>query len=69
MLLVGRAVAYVDNPNQVFGGPWGDSPRYQWVENDPPTTEELMVGIRAQRNQLLVESDFTQLPDVPLTTE
>lgn len=26
-------VVYGDDPNQVFGGPWGDSARYQWREN------------------------------------
>lgn len=35
----------------------------------PPIPPDPMPGIRAQRNRLLVESDFTRLDDVPLSTE
>jgi len=34
----------------------------------PPTTAELAAQARAQRDSLLVESDWTQLPDVPEST-
>ena len=34
-----------------------------------PTTEQLEMQIRAQRNSLLTLCDWTQLPDAPLTAE
>lgn len=34
----------------------------------PPTTEELAAAVRAERDRLLSESDWTQLPDVPAAT-
>jgi len=34
-----------------------------------PDTEQQLVYIRKQRNQLLQSSDWTQLPDVPLSTK
>jgi hypothetical protein len=34
-----------------------------------PTNEELLSQIRAKRNQLLSECDWTQLPDISLTEE
>lgn len=37
----------------------------QWVDPRTPQTE--WVVVRQKRNQLLQESDWTQLPDVPLT--
>jgi hypothetical protein len=37
----------------------------QWVEN----TSLLIVDVRAKRKLLLSGSDWTQLPDVPLTTK
>jgi len=33
----------------------------------PPTTAELWAQVRAKRNGLLAQSDWTQLPDSPLT--
>ena len=35
----------------------------------PPTTEELWASLRARRNDLLAESDWTQIPGSPLSTE
>ena len=35
---------------------------------EPPTAAELAAQARAQRDSLLVESDWTQLPDVPEST-
>ena len=35
----------------------------------PLTTQELWAALRAQRDDLLSESDFTQIPGSPLTTE
>lgn len=37
----------------------------EYVPPPPPTTEELIQYARTQRDQLLAESDWTQLPDVP----
>lgn len=34
-----------------------------YVPPPPPTDEELAAGVRAERNRLLAESDWTQLPD------
>jgi hypothetical protein len=38
-----------------------------WV--DPRTPETEWPQVRAQRNQLLQQSDWTQLPDVPIATK
>lgn len=40
-----------------------------WVDLPEPTTEELAVGIRMQRDLLLRESDWTQAADIPDTTK
>ena len=37
----------------------------EWVQN----VEAAREAVRAQRNRLLQESDWTQLPDVPLATK
>lgn len=34
-----------------------------------PSTEELIAAIRVKRNKILAESDWTQLPDAPLSIE
>ena len=39
------------------------------VPKSAPTVEELLSDIRNKRNRLLYESDWTQLPDTPLTAE
>jgi hypothetical protein len=39
----------------------------QWV--DPRTDQTQWVVVKAQRNALLVESDWTQLPDVSITNK
>lgn len=39
----------------------------QWV--DPRTAETEWPLVRAKRNQLLAQSDWTQLPDVPISTK
>lgn len=31
-----------------------------------PTTDQLLTALRAQRDQLLRDSDFTQIPDAPI---
>jgi len=36
---------------------------------DTRTTETELIAIRNKRDQLLIASDWTQLPDVPLTTK
>lgn len=35
----------------------------------PPTTEQLAASVRYQRDELLKQSDWTQLPDVPQGTK
>jgi hypothetical protein len=39
----------------------------EWV--DTRTPDDLWAVVRAQRNQLLAQSDWTQLPDVPPATK
>ena len=39
----------------------------QWI--DPRTAETEWPLVRAKRNQLLAQSDWTQLPDVPISTK
>lgn len=39
----------------------------QWI--DPRTAETEWPLVRAKRNQLLAQSDWTQLPDVPIATK
>ena len=39
-----------------------------YVPPPPPTEEELAASIRAERDALLVQTDWTQLPDVPEPT-
>lgn len=39
----------------------------RWI--DARTQEEKIIEIQVKRNQLLKESDWTQLPDVPLSTK
>jgi hypothetical protein len=58
--------AYVAHENPT--GPYGElgDPYY---ELKIPTTEELLDVIRRKRDALLIQCDFTQLPDVPLTPE
>ena len=41
----------------------------EYVPPPQPTTEQLAMGIRNQRNFLLLQSDWTQLPDVPQATK
>lgn len=37
---------------------------------EPPIPDEVkLAGIRSQRNKLLADCDFTQLPDCPLTAQ
>jgi hypothetical protein len=44
-----------------------DDTALAWV--DGRTAEEAWADVRAQRNTLLQQSDWTQLPDVPLETK
>ena len=39
----------------------------QWI--DPRTTEMLLDNVRVTRNRLLTDSDWTQIPNGPLTLE
>lgn len=47
-LATDQTVAYGDNPNQIFGGPWGDSTKYQWREN--------IISPEQQKNERLCSS-------------
>lgn len=40
----------------------------KWVEDKPRRFAEVLVGVRYHRDRLLAQSDWTQLPDAPLTT-
>lgn len=42
-------------------------PEWQWVDSRTPETQWPVV--RRQRDALLAQSDWTQLPDVPLATK
>lgn len=53
---------YQPSPNHIF-----DYATKQWI--DPRTNDTQWPVIRSQRNALLVASDWTQLPDVPLVTK
>ena len=40
-----------------------------YIPTDQPTSSEYESGMRYDRNRLLAESDWTQMPDAPLTAE
>ena len=40
-----------------------------YIPTDQPTSSEYESGMRYDRNRLLAESDWTQMPDSPLTDE
>lgn len=42
---------------------------FVWLVDETKKLEIAAVGVRGQRNQLLAQSDWTQLPDVPLDTK
>lgn len=46
-----------------------DGTYYKTVKNPEPSEEQLKEAVRAVRNGYLQETDFTQLPDAPFTTE
>ena len=46
-----------------------DGTYYKTVKNLEPSIEELKAQVRAARDIYLQETDFTQLPDAPFTTE
>jgi len=56
------AYLYVDE----FGTYYDTPPAGSYVINSP-LQEQALENVRAYRDQLLQESDYTQLPDVPLT--
>lgn len=49
---------------EIIAGPDG-APRL--APPAPPTVEEILASLRRKRDQLLRESDFTQIPDAPLS--
>lgn len=65
------ALSYVDGgavvpmPPKPTGAYDFDYSAKQWVQNVDAAWE----AVRAQRNRLLQESDWTQLPDVPIATK
>ena len=40
-----------------------------YVAPPPPTVEQLAINVRAERDVLLMTTDWTQLPDVPQATK
>lgn len=66
-----RVHLYEADSVQEYGGPWGDSDRFTHVLVDDATDSEFTTRawneLRAQRDGQLAASDYTQLPDVPLT--
>ena len=56
------AYSYVDE----FGTYYDTPPAESYVV-DSPLQPQAMDNVRAYRDQLLQESDWTQLPDVPIT--
>ena len=63
----GDPVCYGDDNTVIFGGDWGNRAKYVWIENDEKNNEMILSNIKRQRNELLAASDWTQLPDAPLT--
>lgn len=57
------AYLYVDE----FGTYYDTPPADSYIVDSPLQTQA-MDNVREYRDQLLQESDYTQLPDVPLTT-
>jgi hypothetical protein len=56
------AYLYVDE----FGTYYDTPPADSYIV-DSPLQEQALENVRAYRDQLLQESDYTQLPDVPIT--
>lgn len=56
------AYLYVDE----FGTYYDTPPADSYIV-DSPDQEQALENVRAYRNELLLASDYTQLPDVPLT--
>ena len=46
-----------------------DGTYYKTVKNPEPSIDELKSQVRAVRDSYLQETDFTQIPDAPFTTE
>lgn len=46
-----------------------DGTYYKTVRNPEPSIDELKAQVRAVRDSYLQETDFTQLPDAPFTSE
>lgn len=46
-----------------------DGTYYKTVKNPEPSIDELKAQVRAVRDSYLQETDFTQLPDAPFTSE
>jgi hypothetical protein len=51
------------------GGSWQEITAAQAEALQQPTAEELGVAARAKRDALLASSDWTQLPDSPLSSD
>lgn len=52
---------------QAVAGEFGEVAEYVAPSVPVPSDEELAAKIRAKRNALIAASDWTQLPDAPLT--
>jgi len=63
-----RASGDLPHTHQIFAecvaGQWGPIAEYE-----PPPVEFYEMEVRFQRNQLLAQTDWTQMPDVPQATK
>jgi hypothetical protein len=53
--------------NDIVSGKYG--PIAAYVPPEPPTTEQLWANVRVERNKLLRNSDYTQMPDFNPSTK
>lgn len=67
-----RAAGFVDiehNGTTVTSCTWNESAYLEWLAQQPDPAEALAVEVREQRDRLLKDSDWTQMPDSPLAEE
>lgn len=65
-----QAAGFVDieyNETAVTSCTWNESAYQKWLAQQPDPAEALAVEVREQRDHLLKDSDWTQMPDSPLS--
>ena len=65
-----RAAGFVDiehDETTVTSCTWNESAYQEWLAQHPDPAEALAAEVREQRDQLLKDSDWTQMPDSPLS--